>query len=125
MPLGFILTQRCKSVEGGLLTVGPLPIAEVSWKAVALGMRTEPSPLSHMDQHPENKGGLVQYDVRFDSYSLAVSHTVSQQIQFCPWCGARLPPSQRARWFEELEAIGIDPIGDDYPESYSTDEWRR
>jgi hypothetical protein len=78
-----------------------------------------------MDQHPENTGGVVAYDVRFDSYALCVSENVSQQIYHCPWCGERLPPSQRDRWFDELEALGIDPMNEPYPAKYRTDEWRR
>jgi len=78
-----------------------------------------------MDQHPENSRGLVTYDRRFDSYQLRVAKNVSQGIYHCPWCGERLPPSQRDRWFGELEALGIDPMNQPYPERYKTDEWRR
>jgi len=77
-----------------------------------------------MDQHPENRGRLVAYDVRFDSYEIAVRRNVSQQISFCPWCGERLPASQRERWFDELEALGVDPMKEPYPEKYKTARWR-
>ncbi|MFD3675471.1 DUF6980 family protein [Streptomyces sp. NPDC058613] len=30
-------------------------------------------------------------------------------IGLCPWCGQRLPESQRDGWFGELESRGIDP----------------
>ena len=80
---------------------------------------------NHVDQHPENRGSLVSYDVRFDSYALRVSDKVSQQIYHCPWCGERLPPSQWGRWFDELHALGIDPLNEPYPAKYETDEWRR
>lgn len=56
---------------------------------------------------------------------IAVSHSTSQQIYFCPWCGERLPQSQRDKWFDELEALGIDPMNEPYPEKYKTAEWRR
>jgi hypothetical protein len=68
---------------------------------------------------------LVKYDLRFDSYFLRVTGETRQDIWFCPWCGDRLPPSQRAKWFDELEALGIDPMNDKYPRKYATDEWRR
>ena len=29
-------------------------------------------------------------------------------IEFCPWCGARLPESQRDHWFATLAALGFD-----------------
>ena len=30
-------------------------------------------------------------------------------IQFCPWCGTRLPPSLRAEWFATLDGLGLEP----------------
>lgn len=87
---------------------------------------SEPAPsANHMDQHPENAGGLVSYDIRFDSYALRVGRDASQQIYHCPWCGERLPPSQRDKWYDELEALGIDPMKEPCPAKYTTDEWRR
>lgn len=44
-------------------------------------------------------------------------------IGFCPWCGARLPGSLRDRWFEEVEALGIDPGGDEVPERFRSSAW--
>jgi hypothetical protein len=44
-------------------------------------------------------------------------------IQFCPWCGARLPESERDRWFDELQRQGIDPWTDDIPAEYEDDRW--
>jgi hypothetical protein len=29
-------------------------------------------------------------------------------ISHCPWCGAALPASARDRWFDEVEAAGLD-----------------
>lgn len=66
----------------------------------------------------------MAYDVRFDSYDLQVDEDVSQQIYFCPWCGEKLPDSQRSRWFDELETLGLDPFYDAYPDRYRTGEWR-
>ncbi|HEX8214122.1 MAG TPA: hypothetical protein VF582_01475 [Allosphingosinicella sp.] len=50
--------------------------------------------------------------------------SAKQQLFYCPWCGERLPPSQRDRWFEELEALGIDPGSDAIPEDYQSGAWR-
>ena len=54
---------------------------------------------------------LLHYSSRFREYGLIVHDGGSSSvgIRFCPWCGARLPESLRDRWFEELEALGIDP----------------
>lgn len=47
-------------------------------------------------------------------------------IAHCPWCGVRLPPSQRDRWFDAtdaLEAAGASPF-DPLPERFLTAAWR-
>jgi Domain of unknown function (DUF6980) len=48
------------------------------------------------------------------------SHIV---INYCPWCGARLPDSQRARWHDELERRGIDPHSNNVPAEFDDDRW--
>jgi len=80
----------------------------------------------HMDLHEQNKGGVVRYDDRYDEYAVAVpgSEAAFQIVNFCPWCGVRLPMSQRDKWFDDLEAMGIDPFGEDVPSAYRTSEWR-
>jgi hypothetical protein len=47
------------------------------------------------------------------------------EISFCPWCGAKLPESKRERWFNELEAKGVDLENPDVkiPERYLDDRW--
>ncbi|WP_399449174.1 DUF6980 family protein [Streptomyces sp. WAC01280] len=49
--------------------------------------------------------------------------TSSITIDFCPWCGRRLPESQRDRWFDELERRGIDPWEDEVPAEFQDDGW--
>jgi hypothetical protein len=45
-------------------------------------------------------------------------------IEFCPWCGERLPKSRRDEWFGKLEKLGIyDPWSTEVPDKYQTDEW--
>lgn len=82
---------------------------------------------NHMKIHPENNWGSVNYDDRFDEYyiDLKNSDNVVQLITYCPWCGAKLPESARDRWFDELEALGLDPMKDEVPEAYKTSAWRR
>lgn len=77
----------------------------------------------HMDGHPQNDWGTVRYDVRFDVYWVAAG-AAKQQLFYCPWCGEQLPPSERDRWFEELEALGIDPATGPIPEDYRSGAWR-
>jgi hypothetical protein len=69
---------------------------------------------------------FISYDEVFDEYSL-IKDGVSLVISFCPWCGTHLPPSQRERWFQELEQLlGTNPLAaaGRVPKRYRSREWR-
>ena len=70
---------------------------------------------------------LVVFSTRFQEYGLIVHDggTACIGIRFCPWCGQRLPESQRDRWFDELEQRCIDPWEDDVPAEFEDDRWLR
>jgi len=44
-------------------------------------------------------------------------------ISYCPWCGARLPESQRDQWFREMERRRIDPWTGNVPAEFQDDRW--
>ncbi len=55
---------------------------------------------------------------------------VVQLIDFCPWCGERLPSALTAQWWDAVEEItnGTYELGDpltSLPEAYRTDAWWR
>lgn len=70
---------------------------------------------------------LVYYSEIFDEYGLdCVEDGYSYVlIEYCPWCGKKLPKSKREKWFEELEMLGIeDPLCEEgIPEKYKSGEW--
>ncbi|WP_443053651.1 DUF6980 family protein [Streptomyces sp. NBC_00285] len=68
---------------------------------------------------------MVGFDPRFQEYGLIIHDggTASVGIDFCPWCGRRLPESQRDRWFDELERRGIDPQEEEIPAEFLDDRW--
>ncbi|MFE7116811.1 DUF6980 family protein [Streptomyces sp. NPDC057654] len=68
---------------------------------------------------------LIRFSARFQEYGLIIHDggTSSITIGFCPWCGRSLPPSQRDRWFDELEHRGIDPWEDDVPAEFHDGRW--
>lgn len=76
-----------------------------------------------MDAHSQNDWETVRYDSRFDVYWMPAG-MAKQQLFYCPWCGERLPPSQRERWFDALEAAGINPASDPIPEPFQSGAWR-
>lgn len=71
---------------------------------------------------------LIYYDPKLAEYGIIVHNGGESYvtINFCPFCGAKLPESKRDLWFERLEAMGIDPWDPDArPREFQTDEWRR
>jgi hypothetical protein len=78
----------------------------------------------HMDQHRQNDWGSVQYESRFDEYTV-VAGSARQCLFYCPWCGEQLPASKRDEWFDAVEALGLDPWHDEVPEEFRSDAWRK
>ncbi|MFJ9567809.1 DUF6980 family protein [Streptomyces fuscichromogenes] len=68
---------------------------------------------------------LVAFSAAFQEYALIIHDggTSSLTIGFCPWCGRRLPESQRDRWFDELERRGIDPGENEVPPEFRDERW--
>jgi hypothetical protein len=93
-----------------------------------------PDMSAHADagQCPDHPGtgqcpdAQVVYNATFGEYGLPVRDGATSVIliRFCPWCGARLPESARDRWFDELEAKGIDPAAGPVPDRYRDARWR-
>jgi hypothetical protein len=69
---------------------------------------------------------LIEYSAKFREYGLIVHDGggSSISIEYCPWCGVKLPESLRDLWFDELESQGFEsPFEDAVPDKYKTDEW--
>ena len=77
----------------------------------------------HIDQQRQNDWASVEYDARFDEYRVQAG-SARQLLFYCPWCGEKLPPSQREHWFDELEARGIDPNIHPIPAELQGGKWR-
>jgi len=67
----------------------------------------------------------LRFVSKFAEYGIAVDDGGSSSIQlnYCPWCGNRLPESKRTEWFERLEALKIDPLGEEIPHDFQSDAW--
>jgi hypothetical protein len=71
---------------------------------------------------------LLEYSEKFCEYGIIIHDggTAICLINFCPWCGARLPKSQRDRWFDEIERLGLSgPDDPAIPERFQSDAWWR
>ncbi len=54
------------------------------------------------------------YNEVFDEYG-AISRNPEgnyTRLRFCPFCGAKLPPSRAANWQRELKSLGFDLFGE-------------
>lgn len=75
---------------------------------------------------------VVYYSSKFDEYGIPIhdgengSATSFITIEYCPWCGKRLPESRRDEWFDTMFKLGYDyPCDQDIPEEFKTSEWYR
>jgi hypothetical protein len=69
---------------------------------------------------------LVLYNPRFDEYGIIIHDGGNSysMIQYCPWCGKKLPNSKRDLWFETLKARGYEnPLKQKIPSEFLTNEW--
>ena len=75
------------------------------------------------------ESAVVHYNAIFDEYGIICREDNVSYIllDFCPWCGKKLPESKRECWFEQLEELGFDEplFCEDIPEEYKTDKWWR
>lgn len=70
---------------------------------------------------------LVSFNEVFNEYGLIIHDggTSTVGISFCPWCGTKLPESQRDEWFDHLELLGYDdPLSQPIPSDFRTSAWR-
>lgn len=80
------------------------------------------------DMHPDVfdcADALVRYNPSYGEYGLIIhdgGRSISA-IDYCPWCGALLPKSERDAWFAEVEELHIDPWGESVPLDYLDGTW--
>ncbi|MDR3108107.1 MAG: hypothetical protein LBU65_00260 [Planctomycetaceae bacterium] len=73
----------------------------------------------------ENEVAVV-YIREFREYGIKIldGGTSMQTIDYCPWCGIKLPESLRKEWFDTLMGMGYEnPLDEDIPKQYRTDKW--
>jgi hypothetical protein len=77
-----------------------------------------------MQIHVESNELHLNFIPKFREYGINYADGGSslQTIQFCPWCGSKLPSSLRIEWFEELDRLGLE-LDDEMPIELKSDEW--
>ena len=69
---------------------------------------------------------LLVYVEKFDEYGIIIHDGGSSYIliDYCPWCGKKLPMSKRDLWFDELEKLGFEnPFAEEIPKEFESDAW--
>ncbi|GJM19338.1 MAG: hypothetical protein DHS20C14_15510 [Phycisphaeraceae bacterium] len=81
---------------------------------------------THADPY-ECPDTTFHYNPRFREHGIIVHDggTSMIVIEYCPFCGAKLPESKRDEWFDALESRGIDPENNEFPEEFEDDRWWR
>jgi len=67
----------------------------------------------------------ITYLDKFREYCFVLGEVQLQTITYCPWCGTKLPTSLRDEWFDQLEALGLEPESPDIPLSLTSGSWWR
>ena len=82
------------------------------------------------DTRDDDDNKVIYYSPRFREYGIPVKTGPGVacsyiEIEYCPFCGKKLPGSKRDEWFDELEKLGYDsPLGQqDIPGKFKTEEW--
>jgi hypothetical protein len=83
-----------------------------------------------MDDHLADTEVPIEYLPQVREYQIVASTgAFGQLLNYCPWCGSRLPMSLREVWGERLDQLGIyDPLGDEkerVPPMFQDDSWWR
>jgi hypothetical protein len=62
---------------------------------------------------------------KFREYGIQVFDGGSSyiQIEYCPWCRAKLPKSLRAKWLRAIRALGFEPGDKKVPPEYLDERW--
>ncbi|WP_407670663.1 DUF6980 family protein [Nocardia suismassiliense] len=78
-----------------------------------------------MDAWTANDSIPIGYNPKFGEFYVEVPDSDSYiALNYCPWCGARLPPSLRDQWFDRIFDLGLDgPEDPGVPDDMKSDAW--
>lgn len=79
-----------------------------------------------MTSHLADGEVCIRFSAKYREYGLLYLPEFGESIQlinFCPWCGARLPTPLGDRWYSELEQLGIHEPDNGVPEEFMSEAW--
>ena len=76
-----------------------------------------------MTRHLVDGDVAVVYVSQFREYGIGLldGGTAFQLMDFCPWCGMKLPSSLREEWFNSIERLGFEADDDRIPAEFLSD----
>lgn len=80
---------------------------------------------SEMQRAAQDSDIPVIYIPKFREFGICILDGGSSylELKYCPWCGQEFPESLRVTWFDRLEKLGIDPLGQEVPAEFSDERW--
>jgi hypothetical protein len=79
-----------------------------------------------MTTHIDGGDVAIVYEERFRQYGIDHRPGGIQLIDFCPWCGTKLPRDLVDEWFGVLEReLGLEPDDPAMPHEMQTSVWWR
>lgn len=78
-----------------------------------------------MDAWTADKSIPIGYDPKFGEFYIVVPESAGYiALNYCPWCGMKLPRSLRDEWFDRIFALGLDgPEDPRVPADMHSDAW--
>jgi hypothetical protein len=74
----------------------------------------------------DDANSYVVYWPKFREYGIELrGHDAIDEIEYCPWCGVKLPGSLRDEYFQHLEELKIEPGDRNLPIQFLGDAWWR
>ena len=78
--------------------------------------------------HIQKLEQIIIYLSENRSFLIKVNQHIGQEIQYCPWCGTKLPKELSNEWWDILEKeyniiYPLESERDKVPAEFWTDEW--
>jgi hypothetical protein len=69
----------------------------------------------------------IVFSAKLREYGISVldGGTSYMVIQYCPWCGKKLPGSLRDEWIARIKKLGLEPGDTRIPAEMLDDRWYR
>ena len=70
-----------------------------------------------------DKRSQIFYSAKIREYGIRLRGAGHWRVNFCPFCGARLPDSLRWEWYQRLQDLGLEADSPGIPKPFKTSQW--